>query len=137
MERSKLESKYYAGCSHHRWLIELNDEKVKFYFKHSVVHASFMFLEKPRTFSEATTNFIWKDNIEGYEHITAGSSVDTFIGLIGGNNVILAEKYNLRIRSNNYYLRKFINILKKIIIFRFIVRLCKKIELFQNILNIK
>ena len=60
-----------------------NGEKVKFYFKYAFVHASFMFLERPRAFSEMTMNFIWKDNIEGYEHANpiGGGGIDAIIEL--------------------------------------------------------
>jgi SAM-dependent methyltransferase len=138
MERSKVESNYFSGYYHHRWLIELNNDKVKFYFKYAFVHAHFMFSEKPKTFSEMTMNFIWKDNIEGYEHANPmGPGIHTLIELSPNNNVNLAEEYNLRIHSNNYFLRKIVNRLKKIIVFRYIINLLKKSKFFQNILNIK
>jgi len=138
-ERSKAESKYFAGYCHHRWLVELNGEKVKFYFKYAFVHARFMFLDKPETFSEMTMNFIWKDSIEGYEHANPiwRGGIDAIIELTPNNNVRLAEEYNLRIHSNNYFLRKVINMLKKIIVFKYVIHLLKKSKFAQNILNIK
>jgi hypothetical protein len=83
-------------------------------------------------------NFIWKDNIEGYEHLNPmGPGIHTLIELSPNNNVNLAEEYNLRIHSNNYFLRKITNRLKKIIVFRYIINLLKRSKFFQNILNIK
>ncbi len=130
-ERSSVASKYFAGAPHHRWFVDLDeDNKVRFFLKYAFVHAPFLRLPLAQNFSEKTMNFIWKDEIKGYEFIDLTLKSHEIIGKIAPE----LEKnklynYYLRIHSKFYLGRVVINFLKNFYIINKFLSFLKKVRI--------
>ena len=66
-ERSNIESPFWAGACHHRWLISIENDSLKFLYKYSFVNAKELFLEIPKDFLSANLSIIWENSIEAFE----------------------------------------------------------------------
>lgn len=55
----------YAGYIHHRWLIELENNKVKFLFKYPLIHAYDEY--RPKIIKQQFLEFWWEGSLEAYE----------------------------------------------------------------------
>jgi len=66
-----LEAKNLAGSSHHRWVIDINNNKLRFTFKYFYIHSSVLNKNKKkknRNNPEMLLKILWKENFEYYEN---------------------------------------------------------------------
>ena len=115
-ERSNIESPFWAGACHHRWLISIENDSLKFLYKYSFVNAKELFLEIPKDFMSATLSIIWENSIDAYEKLDmtwGGEGIIKEITEINDKNTIY--KLFLKTTGKSYIKEKLKKLIKKYI----------------------
>jgi len=76
----RVEGKKLAGASHHRWIIDLENKILRFTFKTSWVHLSWVANKKAPQGENRVLRLLWKDNFKYKENIL-NSGLDTILYL--------------------------------------------------------
>jgi len=98
----KIDSRFFAGASHHRWIIDIYNKKLRFTFKNYYIHSKY--LNKTKTDKKNKDNLIlkieWSDSFDYFENwLNSGKEMFEFIL---DKKISEKQKWNIYRKTGNH-----------------------------------
>ena len=106
-----IEGKKLAGNVHHRWIIDISENRLRFTFKFSWIHLPFVARKTPPIGKDKVLQIEWQDNVDYYENfLNSGPEIIEYYTGLTGEKVV--NNFYRKLFGKNYIVSKLENFYK-------------------------